>query len=307
MNPVYLATARLLTQIAPVVFESGVFALKGGTAINLFLREMPRLSVDLDLVFIDHRLPRAEAVAAINGALRMAKQELAKRRFKVHSVSAADMGETKLLVQRDDLVVKVEVNTVIRGAVRQAQTMALASAARDALMADLELPLLSPEDIYGGKLVAAMDRQHPRDLFDVMELFTHGGITPEIRRAFVVYLASHNRTIHEVLFPTAKDIRLAYGGSFTGITTEPVTLDVLLETRARLFRELPASLDANEREFLLTLARVEPDWPLLGIPHVEELPAIRWKLQNLENLARASPDRLRALYDALDERLQQLP
>jgi predicted nucleotidyltransferase component of viral defense system len=83
-------------------------------------------------------------------------------------------------------------------------------------MADLELSLLSPEEIYGGKLVAAMDRQHPRDLFDVRELFEHGGVTPEIRRAFVVHLASHNRPLHEVLFPQPKDIRLAHEGSFAG-------------------------------------------------------------------------------------------
>ena len=303
MNAIYLATARLLTEIAPVVFESGIFALKGGTAINLFLREMPRLSVDLDLVFIDHRLPRAEALGAINEALRVARDQLAKRRLKVQAVSAADMGETKLLVQRDDLSVKIEVNTVIRGTVHPTQTMALTAAASDALMADLELPLLSPEDIYGGKLVAAMDRQHPRDLFDVMELFAHGGITPEIRRAFVVYLASHNRTLHEVLFPTPKDIRLAYEGSFAGMTTEPVTMEALLETRDRLFQELPAALDANEREFLRTLVHVEPDWALLGIAHLKELPAIRWRLQNLEKLARTNPDRLRALADALAQRL----
>lgn len=303
MNPTYLATARLLTEIAPVMFESGIFALKGGTAINLFLRDMPRLSVDLDLVFTDHRLPRAVALAAINEALRAGRDRLAKRGFKVQALSAADMGETKLLVQRDDLSVKIEVNAVMRGTVHPTQTMALTAAASDALMADLELPLLSPEDIYGGKLVAAIDRQHPRDLFDVMELFAHGGITPEIRRAFVVYLASHNRTLHEVLFPTPKDIRLAYEGSFAGMTTEPVTLAALLETRGRLFRELPAALDANEREFLRTLVRAEPDWSLLGIPHLEELPAIRWRLQNLQQLARNSPDRFRALAVALDEQI----
>lgn len=307
MNPTYLATARLLTEIAPVVFESGVFALKGGTAINLFLREMPRLSVDLDLVFTDHRLPRAEALATINEALRAGRDRLAKRGFKVKAVSAADMGETKLLVQRDHLSVKIEVHTVIRGTVYPTRTMALTAAASDALMSDLELSLLAPEEIYGGKLVAALDRQHPRDLFDVMELFAHGGITPTIRRAFIVYLASHNRTLHEVLFPTPKDIRLAYEGSFAGMTIEPVTLEVLLEARERLFRELPAALDANEREFLRTLARADPDWSLLGIPHLEELPAIRWRLQNLQRLSRDNPTRLRAFADALDERLARLP
>jgi hypothetical protein len=221
----------------------------------------------------------------------------------VQAASAADMGETKLLVQRDDLAVKIEVNTVIRGTVHPTQRMALTATASDALMADLELPLLSPEDIYGGKLAATVDRQHPRDLFDVMELFAHGGITPQIRRSFVVYLVSHNRTLHEVLFPTPKDIRLAYEGSFVGMTREPVTLAALLATRERLFRELQAALDGNEREFLRALVRVRPDWSLLDIPHLEELPAIRWRLQNLEQLSRSDPKRFRALAAALDERL----
>jgi hypothetical protein len=199
--------------------------------------------------------------------------------------------------------VKIEVNTVIRGTIHPTRIASLTPAASEALMADLELRLLSHEEIYGGKLVAAMDRQHPRDLFDVMELFEHGGITPEIRRSFVVYLASHNRPLHEVLFPKPKDIRLAYGGSFAGMTREAVSLDALLETREKLFRELPASLDANERDFLRTLARARPDWSLLKIPHLEELPAIRWRVQNLETLARSDPKKLHALADALSARI----
>lgn len=213
------------------------------------------------------------------------------------------MGETKLLVRHDDLAVKIEVNTVIRGTIHPTRIVSLTPTASDALMADLALPLLSTEEIYGGKLVAAMDRQHPRDLFDAMALFEHGGVTPEIRRAFVVYLASHNRPLHEVLFPQPKDIRLAYEGSFAGMTNEAVSLDALLETREKLFRESPASLDANERDFLRTLALARPDWSLLGIPHLEELPAIRWRLQNLRELARSQPGKLRALADALARKL----
>jgi predicted nucleotidyltransferase component of viral defense system len=306
MNATYLATAKLLTQIAPAVFEDGVFALKGGTAINLFLRDMPRLSVDLDLLFQDHRLPRAKALTAINGALRAASRRLSQLGFKVRAVSTADMGETKLLVRRGNLSVKVEVNTVIRGTVHPTRTMAFSAATTDALMADLELPLASPEDVYGGKLVAAMDRQHPRDLFDVMELFAHGGITRGITRCFVVYLASHNRPFHEVLFPRPKDIGLDYEGSFAGMTAEPVTLRALTDARERLFRELPTALDENEREFLRAFARAEPDWTLLDIPHLAELPAIRWKLQNLQQLARKDPARLRRQHDALDQRLRDL-
>ena len=127
------------------------------------------------------------------------------------------------------------------------------------------------------------------------------------RSLTVVYLASHNRTFHEVLFPTPKDTCLAYEGSFAGMTSEPVTLDALLATRDRLFRELPAALDANEREFLRTLVQAKPTWSLLDIPHLEELPAIRWRLQNLAQLQQDNPARSRALGDALQQGLQGLP
>ena len=167
-----------------------MFALKGGTAINLFVRDMPRLSVDLDLVFVDHRLGRGEALATINDAIRNAVNRLNQRGFQTHVPLAADAGETKLFVRRDKLEVKVEVNFVLRGTVHPVRLASLAAKAREALLTNMELPVVSIEDLYGGKLVAALDRQHPRDLFDVMELFLHGGITPEITRSFVVYLAS---------------------------------------------------------------------------------------------------------------------
>ena len=100
--------------------------------------------------------------------------------------------------------------------------MSLTQKAKDVLVADVNLPLLSPSDIYGGKLVAALDRQHPRDLFDVSQLFANEGITRDISRCFVVYLASHNRPIHEVLFPTEIDISREYEATFRGMTARRV-------------------------------------------------------------------------------------
>jgi predicted nucleotidyltransferase component of viral defense system len=255
VNQVYLDTARLLTQVAPLVFVDNVFALKGGTAINLFVRDMPRLSVDMDLVFVDHRLGRDEALAKINDAIRRAVDRLKKRGFQTHTAAVADAGETKLFVRRDKLEVKVEVNFVLRGTVHPIRLASLTPRAQEALLADLELPIVSLEDLYGGKLVAALDRQHPRDLFDVMQLFLHEGITPGIRRSFVVYLASHNRPIHEVLFPNLRDVSSEYEGTFRGMTTEPVELKALLSARERMVAELQAGLDVAEREFLLSLAR----------------------------------------------------
>ena len=122
MNQVYLDSARLLTRVAPLVLVDDTFALKGGTAINLFVRDMPRLSVDLDLVFPDHTLPREQALRRINEAIRQSAARLQKQGFQTHAPAAADSGETKLLVRRGNIEVKIEVNFVMRGTVLPVRT-----------------------------------------------------------------------------------------------------------------------------------------------------------------------------------------
>ena len=303
MNRIYLDSARLLTQVAPVVFVDAGLALKGGTAINLFIRDMPRLSVDLDLVFTDHTVGRDDALARINAAVGESARRLRAQGLEVHVPAAGGDGETRLLVRRADTQVKVEINTVIRGTVYPVRQAALTRLARETLLAEIEIPVLALEDVYGGKLVAALDRQHPRDLFDVMLLFANEGITAAIRRSFVVYLASHNRPVHEVLFPELRDIRGDFEQNFVGMTSEPIELRALIEARDRMIRELQAGLDADERRFLLSLVRAEPDWKALGIAHADALPAIRWKLQNLTRLKRERPDQFELQYTALAERL----
>ena len=287
MDKNYADTVRLLLAVTPEVFANDIFAMKGGTAINLFVRDMPRLSVDLDLVFPDHTLPRDEALARINEAIRQAAERLKKRGFQTHAPAAA-AGETKLLVRRGSIQVKVEVNFVMRGTVNPVRRASLVPAARNQLLADLELPMVSQEDLYGGKLCAALDRQHPRDLFDVMQLYEHEGITPRIRRAFVVYLACGKRPIHELLFPQLRDVRHDYTHNFQGMTADPVPLDALIATRETLVSQVQRELDADERRFLLSLVRAEPEWQLLGIAHLEHLPGMRWKLQNLQQLRKAN-------------------
>lgn len=303
MNQTYLDTARLLTRVAPLVFVDDTFALKGGTAINLFVRDMPRLSVDLDLVFPDHRLPRSEALGRINDAIRQSVERLNKRGFQTHVPATGDAGETKLLVRQGSTEVKIEVNFVMRGTVQPVRMASLTPNARDTLEADLEIPVVSLEDVYGGKLMAAMDRQHPRDLFDVMQLFAHEGITAGIRRAFVVYLASHNRPVHEVLFPSLRDIRWEFEHNFVGMTAEPVELDALLAAREQMMRELQQGLTDEERRFLLSLVTAEPEWALLDIPHVEKLPGVRWKLQNLDRLRKTNARKFAEQSEELARRL----
>jgi predicted nucleotidyltransferase component of viral defense system len=299
VNQIYLDSARLLTRVAPLVLIDDTFALKGGTAINLFVRDMPRLSVDLDLVFPDYTLPREEALRRINEAIRQSVARLKKQGFQTRVPASTDAGETKLLVRQGAIEVKVEVNFVMRGTVRPVRMASLTQNARDTLQADLEIPVVSLEDVYGGKLGAALDRQHPRDLFDVLQLFAHEGITAGIRRAFVVYLASHNRPVHEVLFPSLRDIRQEFEHNFVGMTVEPVEFDALLAARERMVRELQQGLTADERKFLLSLVAAEPEWKLLEVPHLEQLPSLRWKLRNLERLRKADARRFAEQSDTL--------
>ena len=162
MNQLYLESARLLIRVAPLVLVDDTFALKGGTAINLFVRDMPRLSVDLDLVFPDHTLQREQALRRINEAIRQSVARLKKQGFQTHAPTSADAGETKLLVRQGAIEVKIEVNFVMRGTVNPVRMASLTQNARDTLQADLEIPVVSLQDVYGGKLVAAMDRQQTK-------------------------------------------------------------------------------------------------------------------------------------------------
>ncbi len=293
-----LSRNRASTNASSAAGVCDTFALKGGTAINLFVRDMPRLSVDLDLVFPDHTLPREHALTRINDAIRQTAGRLNKRGFQTH-VPTAETGETKLLVLSSRNEVKIEANFVLRGTVRPVRRASLTPAARNVLLADLDIPVVSLEDVYGGKLVAALDRQHPRDLFDVMQLFAHEGITPGIRRAFVVYLASHNRP----LFPQLRDIKHDYAHHFDGMTAETVPLDALLSTRERMVHELQQGLDAKERQFLLSLVQAKPEWSLLDITHLEQLPSIRWKVYNLTHLQKTNAKKFAEQFEALAIRL----
>jgi len=164
----------------------------------------------------------------------------------------------------------------------------------------------------GSKLVAAMDRQHPRDLFDVVRLYDAGidgvrGVTDGMVECFVLYLAGRNRPMDEVLAPRVdrakKDLRLAHESSFTGMTREPVALSELESIRERLLGELPRRLTARQREFLVSPAQVEPDWSLVGCPHAKELPASRWRLQNLEQFRDARPRDWARVVAALEKAL----
>lgn len=306
MNEQYINTVRLLLAIAPAVFQSPRFAMKGGTALNLFIQDLPRLSVDIDVVFVDHTLNRNEALDAIASDLAMAKSVIGDMGYRARLPTTNAGDDVKLLAEVDGARVKVEVNFVFRGTLLPVVRTRLTETAQDLFTTDLEVPMLDRSELYGSKLVAAMDRQHPRDMFDVMKMLELFGWQPPFVDCFVAYLAGHNRPVHEVLFPRKLSLEPTFTNEFAGMTREPIQLAELERTQERLIEELPRALTSAHREFLLSLVRVEPQWELMPFKHIAELPAMQWKLLNLKKLRSRNPARFEQQYEALARRLEVL-
>ena len=304
MDRIYVDTVRLLLETAPHVFRSNRFALKGGTALNLFVMDMPRLSVDIDVVYTDHRPSREDAMNEISRTLKEIKNRLDGIGINSEFLRTKSGEETKVLVQRGNSQVKLEVNFVFRGTVLPTQERNLADTAREQFTTNLSLPLLADSELYGSKLVAALDRQHPRDFFDVHGLFQSTGLTPEIVECFVCYVSGHNRPIHEVLFSRDLDLRLAYESEFQGMTRNEVKLVDLLSTRERLRAELSRMLTESQKLFLIGLATGEPDWELMECTHLKEMPAIQWKQENLIRLKKLNPAKFKFQSEELRRRLR---
>lgn len=189
----------------------------------------------------------------------------------------------RLLVRANDVQIKIEVTPVLRGCIYQASLMSVSKEVEDQF-GFAEIQVVSFADLYAGKIVAALDHQHPRDLFDVRDLLANEGISDKLRKAFVVYVLSHNRPMAEVLEPARLDIASEFERGFQGMTENPVTLNDLLHTREDLIGIIVGEIPEEHRRFLISIKRGEPDWALLDLPGVKDLPAVRWRLNNLAKL-----------------------
>lgn len=299
MDKTYADTVRLLLAVTPAVFNNDIFAMKGGTAINLFVQDMPRLSVDIDVVYRPWQMQRDEALQAINNELATISQRLQPHGLQTRLIRSKDLGDTKLIVENERSQVKIEVNIVFRGTVLPVEYRPLSTKVSDLFGVEFDVPILARDELYAGKLVAALDRQHPRDLFDVCQLYESGGLTEGMSECFTIYLAGHNRPPHEVLFGIDKDISVEYERAFVGMTEIECSLDTLLAARYRLRHDLPQQLTNKHKEFLGSLVQAEPDWSLLECSHAQELPALRWKLTNLQAFRKRRPADFSAQADAL--------
>jgi predicted nucleotidyltransferase component of viral defense system len=284
-NP-YYRQVQLLVAVLPSVAEERCFALKGGTAINFFVRDMPRLSVDIDLAYLPGG-DRASALREIDAALKRIRDGLQSGSppFDVRITKRQDGYACAMLVREGDATVKIEVSPVLRGTVFPTADRRILPRAEEEF-GFAEVPVLSFEDLFAGKLVAALDRQHPRDLFDVQLLLQEEGISPNLFRAFLVYLISHDGSLARIVAPRPKPIAELFERQFANMTAEPITVAQLERAREELIATLHGNIGENEKAFLLSFKRGEPRWDLLGVEHAIELPAVRWKLQNLERMER---------------------
>ena len=283
-NSNYYKQVQLLMQILPFIAKHRCFALKGGTAINLFIREFPRLSVDIDLVYLPMK-NRDEALQEISKTLDAISEEL---KFAFNELELTEAYKSKrdalrLIVGRHGVQIKVELSPVLRGTVYEPQLMEVCAPVENEF-GYAEVPVVAMADLYAGKICAALDRQYPRDLFDVKWLLDNEGLTDDIRKALIIYLLSHNRPMAELLSPQFKDISATYAGEFVNMAKIEVPLEELVAVRERLVNLIHQDLTDTEKQFLLSFKNRDPDWSLLELNNVSELPAIKWKQINLANM-----------------------
>lgn len=280
----YYKQVSLLIKMLPVIATEPTFALKGGTAINLFVRDFPRLSVDIDLAYLPLE-PRNDALVNVKAAL-LRLTELINTQVDTRAVlQDHKVDELRIIVTSPDGTIKVEVSPVARGTLHQPRILSVQPSVEDEF-GYAEIQVVSLPDLYGGKLCAAMDRQHPRDLFDVHMLLTEERISRDIFVGFLTYVLSHPRPINEVMDPNWKPLDQTFQTEFDGMTLVNIELEDLIAVRLAMMSALQAHFTEKDRAFLLSFKQGKPDWVLFDYPSAEGLPAIRWKLQNIAQLAK---------------------
>ena len=299
MNNAYTKQVKLLLDVLPEVAKETCFAMHGGTAINLFVRDMPRLSVDIDLTYVEIA-ERNETLEGINAALMRIKERIEGLRPSIRIQHKENI--CKLQLDERGVMIKIEVNMVGRGLIGEATKAQLCEAAQEQFDAFCAMPIVPLGQLYGGKLCAAMDRQHPRDLFDVKLLLDNEGFTDEIKRGFLFGLVSSNRPTHEMLNPHLLDQRMAFENQFEGMSAIEFSYDEYEATRLQLIETIQVGLNESDKVFLKSFNSLEPDWSIYDF---QAFPSVKWKLLNLEKFKTEKPESYQQQLSELERILAQ--
>lgn len=306
LETTYRDQVDLLIDALPFVDKEKCFALKGGTAINLFIRDLPRLSVDIDLTYLPFD-GREEALQNISDALRRIKtdMEASNPDATINEVAQRDGTIAKLTIQRERAQIKIEANTVLRGHLYETERLILSDSVQDIFEKFAEITVISQGELFGGKICAALDRQHPRDLFDVHFLLENEGITEHIKYGFISALLGHGRPVHEVISPSLKDQREAFETQFQGMTNTEFSYDDFENIRDRLVDEIHSSLNDSDRELLISFVEGKPKWDLFPHKRLKDLPSIQWKLHNIKKLIEKNPEKNSSYLNLLKDKINR--
>jgi predicted nucleotidyltransferase component of viral defense system len=282
MNKLYEEQVRLLLRILPVIYREEDFAVHGGTAINLFIKNLPRYSVDVDLTYIP-LAPREESLAEIDKKLAAISQQL---RRAVPGVNIRPV-PNKLLCTLGRSTVKIEVNGIKRGIIGPTIEMPLCEKAQAVFGMYCKARIVPLEQLYGGKIVAALSRQHPRDLFDYNYMDTNniGGL----KRGFIFALLGSNKPFIEYLSPSFISQQEALENQFRGMTDIPFTYENYENARIQLIAFINSMLSEEDKAFLVDFEEGRPKWEKSAYIDFKDFPSVQWKLINVNKLKTQNP------------------
>jgi len=246
---------------------------------------MVRLSVDIDLCYSPVE-DREKTIKNIEDILKVIEREIYKvlPDAKIEKKYTQAEQAKNIVVFHEGIIVKIEINLVVRGAVFETAYIPLCAKAKEFFGSNITARCLSFADVYGGKICATLDRQHPRDWYDSWVLLENEGVTEEIRKAFLVYLLSSKRPMSEILNPLPKDQRVLFANELEGMNASIPSYTVLSAVRSRLVAILQKTMTDEERSFLLSFKLGEPEWFRSGVSQIERFPAVQWKLFNIKNM-----------------------
>jgi predicted nucleotidyltransferase component of viral defense system len=293
----YKDQVSLLLTVLPEVGKEENLAMHGGTAINFFVREMPRISVDIDLTYLPIE-DRATSLQNIDSALERIKTRIEKLDPEIKVQHKKE--DSKLLIFRRGAIVKLEVNQIMRGVISSVTQMTLCQSAQIAFDAYCEIAVVPKGQLLGGKICAALDRQHPRDLFDVKYILKNEGFNQDIKTGLIYCLSSSVRPSNELLNPNYQDQQEAMENQFDGMTEENFSYEEYEATRLQLTKTVIENLSKADKAFILSINKLEPDWDIYNF---EQYPSVRWKLRNLQKLRDTQPEKFKDQYDLLEQLL----
>jgi predicted nucleotidyltransferase component of viral defense system len=286
MNETYKKQVALLIRIMPLIYKIKDFAVHGGTAINLFVKNMPRYSVDIDLTYLPIN-NRDESIEDINNHLSTLKQQIEKAIPGIRVIHKSAV--LKLHCTFNGATVKIEVNGIKRGIIGEVEEKQLCEKAQKEFKMSCVARIVPFSLLYGGKIAAALGRQHPRDLFDFK--YMHIETFDDVKCGFMFYLLGSDKPLLESLKPNLVDQKQALENQFKGMSDVLFEYEDFENTRKELVELVNQNLNDIDREFLISFESGNPEWDKCRAGDLHGFPAIQWKLKNIHTLKVANSNK----------------